>query len=76
MRAYRVILGVVFWIILSLVLVAAGFWVYAIVTGGKNFRVGVPVVIERGALVGPKPMPACRRIRTCVCLSVPADSPT
>ena len=37
MRAYRVILRVVFWIILSLVLVAAGFWVYAIVTGSKNF---------------------------------------
>jgi hypothetical protein len=37
MRAYRVILRVVFWIILSLVLVAAGFWVYAIMTGGKNF---------------------------------------
>ena len=33
MRAYRVI----FWVILSLVLLAAGFWVYAIVTGGKNF---------------------------------------
>jgi hypothetical protein len=37
MRAYRVILRVVFWVILSLVLVAAGFWVYAIVTGGESF---------------------------------------
>jgi hypothetical protein len=37
MRAYRVIIRVVFWVILSLVLVAAGFWVYAIVTGGRNF---------------------------------------
>ena len=37
MRAHRVILRVAFWVILSLVLVAAGFWVYAIVTGGKNF---------------------------------------
>ena len=37
MRAYRVILRVILWVILSLVLVAAGFWVYAIVTGGKNF---------------------------------------
>ena len=37
MRAHRVILRMVFWIILSLVLVAASFWVYAIVTGGKNF---------------------------------------
>lgn len=37
MRAYRVILRVVFWVILSVVLVAAGFWVYAIVTGGKSF---------------------------------------
>jgi hypothetical protein len=36
-RAYRVILRVVFWVILSVVVVAAGFWVYAIVTGGKNF---------------------------------------
>jgi hypothetical protein len=37
MRAYRVILRVAFWVILSVVVVAAGFWVYAIVTGGKNF---------------------------------------
>jgi hypothetical protein len=37
MRAYRVILRVVFWVILSVVLLAAGFWVYAIVTGGTNF---------------------------------------
>jgi hypothetical protein len=37
MRAYRVILRVVFWVILSVVLVAASFWVYAIVTGGKDF---------------------------------------
>jgi hypothetical protein len=37
MRAYRVILRVVFWVILSVVVVAASFWVYAIVTGGKNF---------------------------------------
>ena len=37
MRAYRVILRVVLWVILSGVLVAASFWVYAIVTGGKNF---------------------------------------
>jgi hypothetical protein len=37
MSAYRVILWVVFWVILSVVLVAASFWVYAIVTGGKSF---------------------------------------
>jgi len=37
MRAYRMILRVAFWVILSLVLVAVSFWVYAIVTGGKNF---------------------------------------
>jgi hypothetical protein len=38
MSAYRVvILRVVFWVILSVVLVVASFWVYAIVTGGKNF---------------------------------------
>jgi hypothetical protein len=37
MRAYRVILRVVFWLILSVVFVAASFWVYAIVTGGTNF---------------------------------------
>jgi hypothetical protein len=37
MRAYRVILRVVFWVIFSVVLAAAGFWVYAIVTGGKDF---------------------------------------
>jgi len=37
MSAYRVILRVVFWVILSVVLVAVSFWVYAIVTGGKNF---------------------------------------
>jgi hypothetical protein len=37
MGAHRVILRVVFWIILSVVLVAVSFWVYAIVTGGKNF---------------------------------------
>ena len=37
MRAHRVILRVAFWVILSLVLVVAGFWVYAIVTGGKSF---------------------------------------
>jgi len=36
-RADRVILRVVFWVILSVVLVAAGFWVYAIVTGGMSF---------------------------------------
>jgi hypothetical protein len=36
MRAPRVILRMVFWVILSVVLVAASFWVYAIVTGGKN----------------------------------------
>jgi hypothetical protein len=36
-RGYRVILRVVFWVILSVVVVAAGFWVYAIVTGGKSF---------------------------------------
>jgi hypothetical protein len=35
--ADRVILRVVFWVILSVVLVAAGFWVYAIVTGGRSF---------------------------------------
>jgi hypothetical protein len=32
-----VILRVVFWVILSVVLVAAGFWAYAIVTGGRGF---------------------------------------
>jgi hypothetical protein len=37
MRAHRVILRMVFWVILSVVLVAASFWVYAIVTGGKSF---------------------------------------
>ena len=37
MRAHRVILRMVFWVVISVVLVAAGFWVYAIVTGGKNF---------------------------------------
>ena len=37
MRGYRVILRVVFWAILSVVVVAARFWVYAIVTGGKSF---------------------------------------
>jgi hypothetical protein len=37
MRAYRVILRVVFWVLLTVILVAAGFWAYAIVTGGKNF---------------------------------------
>ena len=37
MSAYRVILRVVFWVILSVVLVAVSFWVYAIVTGGKHF---------------------------------------
>ena len=36
MSAYRVILRVVFWVILSVVVVAVSFWVYAIVTGGKN----------------------------------------
>ena len=37
MSADRVILRVVFWVILSVVLVTAGFWVYAIVTGGRSF---------------------------------------
>jgi hypothetical protein len=37
MRAYRVIRWVVLAVILSVGLVAAIFWVYAIVTGGKNF---------------------------------------
>ena len=37
MSASRVILRMVFWVILSVVLVAASFWVYAIVRGGKNF---------------------------------------
>ena len=37
MRAPRVILRMVFWVILSVVLVAVSFWVYAIVTGGKHF---------------------------------------
>jgi hypothetical protein len=37
MRAYRVILRVVFWVILSVVLLAASFWAYAIVTGGRSF---------------------------------------
>ena len=36
-RAYRVMLRVVFWVILTVVLVIASFWVYAIVTGGKDF---------------------------------------
>ena len=36
-KADRVILRVAFWVILSVVLVAAGFWVYAIVTGGRSF---------------------------------------
>jgi hypothetical protein len=36
-RAYRVILWVVVSVILSVVLLVAIFWVYAIVTGGKNF---------------------------------------
>jgi hypothetical protein len=36
MSAYRVILRMVFWVILSVVLVAASFWVYAIVTDGKK----------------------------------------
>ena len=40
MRGYRVILRVVFWVLLSVVVVAASFWVYAIVTGGKNLCVG------------------------------------
>lgn len=37
MRAYRVILWVFLSIIIGLVLVVAIFWVYAIVTGGKDF---------------------------------------
>jgi hypothetical protein len=37
MRGYRVVVRVVFWVVLSVVLAAASFWVYAIVTGGKNF---------------------------------------
>jgi hypothetical protein len=37
MGAYRVIVRVILAIILFLGLVAAGFWIYAIVTGGKNF---------------------------------------
>jgi hypothetical protein len=37
MRARRVILWVVLSIILSVVLVVVIFWIYAIVTGGKNF---------------------------------------
>jgi hypothetical protein len=37
MRAYRVILWVFLSIIIGVVLVVAIFWVYAIVTGGKNF---------------------------------------
>jgi len=37
MPAYRVILRVVFWVILSVVLVAVSFWIYAIVTGGRSF---------------------------------------
>ena len=37
MRDHRVILRMVFWVILSVVLVAVSFWVYAIVTGGKSF---------------------------------------
>ena len=36
-RAYRVILWVVLSVILSVVLLVAIFWVYAIVTRGKNF---------------------------------------
>jgi ATP/ADP translocase len=38
MRARRVILRVVLSIILSVVLVVVIFWIYAIVTGGKNFE--------------------------------------
>jgi hypothetical protein len=37
MRAYQVILWVFLSIIIGVVLVVAIFWVYAIVTGGKNF---------------------------------------
>ena len=37
MRAYRVIRRVVLSVILSVGLVVVIFWVYAIVTGGKNF---------------------------------------
>ena len=40
MSADRVILRVVFWVILSVVLVAAGFWVYAIVTVAGDFEWG------------------------------------
>ena len=36
-RAYRVIRWVVLSVILSVVLLVAIFWVYAIVTGGKHF---------------------------------------
>jgi hypothetical protein len=36
MRVHRGILRMVFWVILSVVLVAVSLWVYAIVTGGKN----------------------------------------
>ena len=56
MRAYRVILRVVFWVILSVVLVAASFWVYAIVTGGKSFEWddvdGVPSQAQRTRRLG------------------------
>jgi hypothetical protein len=36
-RVSRVILWVILSVILSVVLLVAIFWVYAIVTGGKNF---------------------------------------
>jgi hypothetical protein len=36
-RVSRVILWVIVSVILSVVLLVAIFWVYAIVTGGKNF---------------------------------------
>jgi hypothetical protein len=37
MSAYRVIRWVILSVILCVCLVAAIFWIYAIVTGGKNF---------------------------------------
>jgi hypothetical protein len=49
MRAYRVILRVAFWVILSLVLLAAGFWVYAIVTGGRPLS-GTTLMVSRARL--------------------------
>jgi hypothetical protein len=49
MSAYRVILRVVFWVILGVVLVAASFWVYAIVTGRRPLS-GTTLMVSRARL--------------------------